>query len=69
MTGSEITPSVEKFLTEQPNLILATIHRSGEPQLSPVWYLWRDGAFFVSTNTTTAKWMNLVRDQRCSASG
>ena len=67
MTIDKITPAVEQFLAEQSNLILATNRRDGGPQLSPVWFVWRDGAFFISTITTTAKWLNLVRDQRCSA--
>ncbi len=66
MAGNEITPAVEQFLGEQSNLILATIRRDGGPQLSPVWYVWRDGAFYISTTKSTVKWLNLVRDQRCS---
>ena len=66
MPENEITPAVEEFLATQRNLILATIRRDGRPQLSPVWYVWRDGAFFISTVTSTAKWRNLVRDPRCS---
>ncbi len=66
MPGHEITPVVEQFLAGQPNLILATLRRNGGPQLSPVWFVWRDGAFFISTITSTAKWSNLVRDPRCS---
>jgi hypothetical protein len=31
-----------------------------------VWFVWRDGAFFISTVTSTDKWKNLVRDPRCS---
>ena len=66
MPGHEITPDVEQFLARQPNLILATLRRNGGPQLSPVWYVWRDSAFFISTVTSTAKWSNLLRDPRCS---
>ena len=66
MRGNEITPAVEQFLARQPNLILATLRRNGGPQLSPVWYVWRDGAFFISTTRSTAKWSNLLRDPRCS---
>ncbi len=65
MPENEITPAVEEFLATQRNLILATVRRDGTPQLSPVWYVWRDGAFFISTVTSTAKWRNLVRDPRC----
>lgn len=66
MPEYEITPAVEEFLSTQRNLILATNRRGGTPQLSPVWYVWRDGAFFISTVTSTAKWSNLLRDPRCS---
>lgn len=66
LAEQEITPEVEEFLHAQRNLILATVRRDGTPQLSPVWYVWRGGAFFISTVTSTAKWKNLVRDQRCS---
>ncbi len=66
MTRNEINSDVEQFLTKQPNLILATLRRNGGPQLSPVWYVWRDGTFFISTVRSTAKWSNLVRDPHCS---
>ncbi len=66
MPEYEITPAVEEFLATQRNLILATVRRDGTPQLSPVWYVWREGAFSISTVTSTAKWKNLVRDSRCS---
>ncbi len=66
MRGNEITPDVERFLAKQPNLILATLRRNSGPQLSPVWYVWRDGAFFISTTRSTVKWSNLLRDPRCS---
>ena len=66
MSENEITLAVEQFLAKQPNLILATLRRDGVPQLSPVWYLWREGAFFISSDVTTAKWLNLLRDPRCS---
>ena len=55
MTGNEITPAVEEFLAGEPNLIFATIRKDGRPQLSPVWFVWRDGAFFISTTKATAK--------------
>lgn len=67
MTGHEITATAERFLADQPNLILATIRKDGRPQLTPVWFVWRDGVFLISTIPSTAKWKNLNRDNRCSA--
>lgn len=59
-------PETATFLENQPNLILGTLMRDGSPQASPVWYLWADGSFWISTIDTTAKWKNLLRDPRCS---
>jgi PPOX class probable F420-dependent enzyme len=62
----KITPAVEEFLVEPQNLILATLRKDGRPQLSPVWFVWRDDALWISTTASTAKWKNLQRDQRSS---
>ena len=53
-------------MEKQINLILATMRKDGSPQVSPLWYLWKDGEFVISTITSTAKWWNLKRDPRCS---
>ena len=66
MAHPKITPAVEDFLGDPQNLILATLRTDGRPQLSPVWFVWRDNAFWISTAASTAKWRNLLRDQRCS---
>lgn len=55
-----------EFLRSQPNLVLGTIRRDGSPQASPVWYLWTESSFLISTIEATAKWANLSRDPRCS---
>ena len=62
----DIGPGTQQFLEQMPNLILGTLRRDGSPQASPLWYLWSDGEFTVSTVTHTAKWWNLHRDPRCS---
>lgn len=66
MSDVAVDKRILSFLEKQTNLILATARRDGSPQLSPVWYLWKDGAFVISTNTRTAKWWNLKKDPRCS---
>jgi PPOX class probable F420-dependent enzyme len=65
--SASITQTAEKFFDEQRILILATVRKNGTPQLSPVWFIWKDGALVISTAMTTAKWVNLVRDPRCTA--
>ena len=62
----DVDAETQSFLERGINLVLATSRRDDSPQLSPVWYLWKDGEFVISTNTTTAKWWNLKRDPRCS---
>jgi PPOX class probable F420-dependent enzyme len=66
MTNNLTTTAAENYLASTSNLILATLRKDAGPQMSPVWFVWRDGTFFISTTPSTAKWRNLQRDQRCS---
>ena len=66
MTDLTINEETQAFLEKQLNLILATTRKDGSPQVSPLWYLWKDGEFVIFTTTRTAKWWNLKRDPRCS---
>ena len=52
------------FLTRGHTLILSTIRQSGEPFSTPVWYVYSDGAFYVSTPEKSAKAKHLKRDPR-----
>lgn len=67
MTIDKISARAEEFLAEPSNLILSTIRKDGRPQLSPVWFVWQDSEFLISTTPSTAKWKNLQRDPRCTA--
>ena len=66
MTKIQIPTSAENYLSEPSNMVLATIRSDGRPQLSPVWFIWQDDEFLISTTPSTAKWKNLVRDNRCT---
>ncbi len=66
MTNIHISTAAEKYLSEPSNMVLATIRKDGRPQLSPVWFIWQDNEFLISTTASTAKWKNLVRDNRCT---
>lgn len=60
-------PTAERqaeLLATMPNAIVATIRGDGLPQLTPNWYLWKDGEFWISTADHTAKTHNLRRDER-----
>lgn len=62
-----MTPSqIETFLEAPRHAILATNRRDGPPQLSPVWYVFQEGLFYISIGLGTAKHRNLQRDPRVS---
>lgn len=52
------------LLEEAPNAIVATVGRSGMPQLTPNWFHWDGEAFWVATMGSTVKVHNLRRDPR-----
>jgi len=62
LTSTEIAT----FLAAPRHAILGTNTRNGPPQLSPVWYLFEEGKFYISITTGTAKYRNLRRDPRLS---
>ncbi len=47
---------------------LATIGPDGEPQTSPVWFLWEEELIKVSVYETSQKMANIRRDPRVSVS-
>ena len=51
-----------EFLQTDRHAILATNATNGQPQLTPVWYLFEDGVLYVSALTSTVKVRNLRRD-------
>ncbi len=62
MTDAEI----DTILQATVNAILATNRRDGAPQLSPIWYLYEDGRFYISVGADSVKVRNARRDPRVS---
>jgi len=56
----------DKFLKSQKILRLATIDNRGMPHIVPVWYLYKDGIFYVGTNTSTKKAKNVKKNPKVS---
>jgi PPOX class probable F420-dependent enzyme len=62
------TLKVQKILQSKTLAHLATIGSNGEPQSSPMWFLW-DGEYIKFTHTTQRKkYQNIKRDPRVSIS-
>lgn len=61
-------PGVQRLLTSKVLAHLATTGPNGEPQSSPMWFLW-DGEHIKLTHTTyRQKYKNIQRDPRVSLS-
>lgn len=61
-------PKVQKILQAKTVAHLATIGPDGEPQSSPMWFLW-DGEYIRFTHATNRKkYQNIKRDHRVAIS-
>lgn len=53
-----------KELARARAMLLTTFKRDGTPVSSPVWFVIRDGAIWISTNSSSGKAKRLRRDSR-----
>jgi PPOX class probable F420-dependent enzyme len=66
MPSPEITPQAEEFLTRHLLGRLATASPDGQPHVVPVWFLWEDGAAWISSYRSTRKVIDLERNPKCA---
>lgn len=57
-------PKVQKILQSKAFAYLATIGPKGEPQSSPMWFLWDGGYIKFTHSTDRQKYQNIKRDPR-----
>jgi PPOX class probable F420-dependent enzyme len=55
---------IDEYLASGHTLIIATTRKSGEPFMTPIWYVWMDGSFWVRTGPKSAKVQHIRRDPR-----
>ena len=55
---------LEDFLAPSRIAIVATVGKTGMPQLTPNWYDFSDGRMKISTTKDRIKYLNLVKDDR-----
>jgi PPOX class probable F420-dependent enzyme len=58
------TATIEAFLAEPKNIIVAGIRKDGRPHVSPNWFFWDGEKFYVSTTRNRAKYNVFRRDPR-----
>ena len=57
---------IEEFLADRLQAIFATNRAGRPPQLSPVWFIWEDGALYVSTSAHSLKARSVALDNQVS---
>ena len=55
---------VERFLAEPRNAVMGTVRKAGSPQLSAIWFVYRDGKLYSCMHNSSAKYFNIRRDPR-----
>jgi len=58
----------EAFLSGRHVCVLATIGPDGQPILTPIWYLYRNGRILMRTGAQAIKTLNVSRDPRVTVS-
>ena len=64
--SAEQSSRLQDFLMPSQIAVVATVGSTGMPQLTPNWYVFKDGRLAMSTTKETFKYRNLRRDSRLS---
>ncbi|MFG1658999.1 pyridoxamine 5'-phosphate oxidase family protein [Micromonospora chersina] len=63
---SPLPPDVETRLAGERNVWLCTVRRDGSPHLTPVWFVYADGTWWIGCDARSVKARNLEGDPRVS---
>ena len=66
MLYNSAMPSREEFLSEANVAVLSTVDARGRPHAAPIWYLYDDGVFIISTGRGSQKHRNIERNPEVS---
>ncbi len=66
MTGSQLDPSLQEFLSGRHIGTVATENADGTIHMTAVWYLFEDGYFYIATSSKTRKAKNLAARPKSS---
>ncbi len=55
---------IDEFLKVPRLMRLAVLDARGEPNVTPVWYLWENDKFYITSQTDKKKYSDVQRNQR-----
>ncbi|MGU3500949.1 pyridoxamine 5'-phosphate oxidase family protein [Mycobacterium sp. C31M] len=57
---------VDSFLAQQRTCRVATVSRSGQPHVTPLWFAWDGAALWLYSIVDSQRWTDLTHDARIS---
>ncbi|WP_307804077.1 pyridoxamine 5'-phosphate oxidase family protein [Micromonospora echinofusca] len=64
--AAPLTPDVEARLAQELNVWLCTLRHDGSPHVTPVWFVYADGTWWIGCDDRSVKVRNVVADPRVS---
>ncbi len=64
--AAPIPPAVEDRLARERNVWLCTLRRDGSPHMTPVWFVYADGVWWIGCEGRSVKARNVAADPRVS---
>jgi nitroimidazol reductase NimA-like FMN-containing flavoprotein (pyridoxamine 5'-phosphate oxidase superfamily) len=62
--NTNLSSTLQAFCEQAELLRLAYLDRQGYPRVVPVWFVQLDGAYYIGTGASSAKWKAMQRDAR-----